>query len=123
MLVYDTTSAISLDKLESWKREFINQGGIDRPEDFPFIVVGNKCDRMDKAVDLEAAKQFCEKHGNMKCFETSAKEGTGIPEAMEEVVRQAAEQKRQEEEEIFIPRDIDLGKPTPSTNQGGNCGC
>ena len=121
--MYDTTSAVSLEKLESWKKEFINQGGIDAPENFPFIVVGNKCDRMDKAVDLETAKQFCESHGNMKCFETSAKEGTGIPEAMEEVVRQAAEQKRQEEEEIFIPRDIDLGKPTTSHSPGGNCGC
>lgn len=78
---------------------------------------------MDKKVDLETAMQFCENNGNMKCFETSAKEGTGIPEAMEEVVRQAAEQKRQEEEEIFIPRDIDLGQPTHAQTQHGSCGC
>lgn len=122
VLVYDTTNAVTLDKLESWKKEFINQGGIDDPNEFPFIVVGNKSDRMDKAVDLETAKQFGESHGDMPCFETSAKEGTGIPEAMEEVVRRAAQQKRQEEE-IFIPRDIDLGKPTEPQTHGGNCGC
>lgn len=123
MLVYDTTNAVTLNKLETWKKEFINQGGIDDTENFPFIVVGNKSDRIDKAVDLEVTKQFCEAHGNMPCFETSAKEGTGIPEAMEEVVRRAAQQKRQEEEEIFIPRDIDLGKPTEPQTQSGNCGC
>jgi len=121
--VYDTTSAVTLDKIESWKKEFINQGGIDNAENFPFIMIGNKCDRMDKAVDKETAEQFGETHGGMPCFETSAKEGTGIKEAMEEVVRRAAQQKRQEEEEIFIPRDIDLGKPTEPQSRGGDCGC
>lgn len=123
MLVYDTTSAVSLDKLDNWKKEFIKQGGIDDASNFPFIVVGNKCDRLDKAVDLETAQQFCAGQGEMPCFETSAKEGTGIPEAMEEVVRRAAQQKRQEEEEIFIPRDIDLGQPTQPATRGSDCGC
>ena len=118
------TSALSLEKLENWKKEFTNQGGINNAENFPFIVVGNKCDRMDKTVDTESVNQFCENLGAMPNFETSAKEGTGIFEAMEEVVRRAAAQKREEEEEIFIPRDIDIGKPAPTRSGGGECsGC
>lgn len=116
------TSAITLEKLENWKKEFINQGGIDNAEKFPFIVIGNKCDRMDKTVDNEAAQEFCNANGGMPNFATSAKEGTGIPEAMEEVVRRAAQQKHLEEEEIFIPRDIDIGKPSPTRSSGGDCG-
>ena len=116
------TSANTLEKLENWKKEFINQGGIDNAEKFPFIVIGNKCDRIDKAVDAEAVEQFCSANGEMPNFATSAKEGTGIQEAMQEVVRQAAKQKHLEEEEIFIPRDIDIGKPTPTRSSGGDCG-
>lgn len=62
----------------------------------------------------------------MKNFETSAKEGSGILEAMEEVVRQAAKQKREEEEEIFIPGELNLGEElNNNNNRGGNsdCGC
>lgn len=123
MLAYDVTNPQSLEKLESWKKEFINQGGIDNASDFPFIVVGNKSDRPDKCVDLETVEAFCESNGGMKNFETSAKEGVGILEAMEEVVRQAAEQKKLEEEEIFIPRELDTGNAKPSQMSGGNCGC
>ena len=116
------TNAQSLEKLQSWKREFINQGGIDNGDQFPFIVVGNKADRSDKNVDTEEVEAFCGESGNMKSYECSAKEGTGIAEAMEEVVRQAAMQKKLEEEEIFIPRDIDLGNPKPVPTNG-NCTC
>ena len=99
VLVYDVTSTQSLEKLENWKKEFINQGGIDNIDKFPFIVVGNKADRNDKTVNQEAVASFCENNGGMKYFETSAKEGSGILEAMEEVVRQAAKQKR-----VYQPR-------------------
>ena len=127
VLVYDVTSTQSLEKLENWKKEFINQGGIDNIDKFPFIVVGNKADRNDKTVNQEAVASFCENNGGMKYFETSAKEGSGILEAMEEVVRQAAKQKREEEEEIFIPGELNLGEELNNNNNrgGGNsdCGC
>jgi GTPase SAR1 family protein len=126
VLVYDVTSEESLQKLENWKSEFINQGGIDNPDKFPFIVIGNKADRSDRAVDQETTSKFCEDNGNLKAYETSAKEGSGINEAMEEIVRQANQHRQEEEEEIFIPREINLGEET-GTRHGngsyGDCGC
>ena len=42
VVVFDITQAKSFDNLETWKNEFINQGGIKDPERFPFIILGNK---------------------------------------------------------------------------------
>ena len=114
---------MTLEKLASWKKEFINQGGIDDGENFPFIIVGNKCDRPDKAVDEEDVRAFAEANGGLKSFETSAKEDVGILDAMTEAVKLAAAAKRMDEDEIFIPSEIDI-KPTPRRqNRGGDCGC
>lgn len=123
MLVYDLTSKASLEKLQSWKKEFINQGGIDNAENFPFIIVGNKSDRPDRAVDAEDVQGFSEANGGMKWFDTSAKEGTGIYEAMEEAVKLAAAQKKLEEDEIFIPGELDIKPREKLPQSGGNCGC
>ena len=114
---------MTLEKLASWKKEFINQGGIDDGENFPFIIVGNKCDRPDKAVDVEDVRGFSEANGGILFFETSAKEDVGIVDAMTEAVKLAAAAKRLDEDEIFIPSEIDI-KPTPRRqNRGGDCGC
>jgi Ras-related protein Rab-7A len=54
MLVYDTTDPHSLDHLSHWQSEFLNQvggggglgGNSDPNAQFPFVVVGNKCDKV-----------------------------------------------------------------------------
>ena len=48
VLVYDITSAKSFESLDSWKDEFILNGSPKDPENFPFIVLGNKADRADE---------------------------------------------------------------------------
>jgi Ras-related protein Rab-7A len=47
-LVYDITSTKSFDSLESWKEEYILNGSPKDPENFPFIVLGNKSDKIDE---------------------------------------------------------------------------
>lgn len=52
MLVYDITDPQSLDNLDHWRKEFLDQvgGGIyglgDSSTVFPFVVVGNKMDKV-----------------------------------------------------------------------------
>lgn len=52
LLVYDITDPHSLDNLDHWRSEFLNQvsgglGGLsDAASNFPFIVLGNKCDKV-----------------------------------------------------------------------------
>jgi small GTP-binding protein len=56
LLVYDVTDPHSLDNLDHWRKEFLDQvgGGIqglgDASTQFPFVVVGNKIDKV--SVDL-----------------------------------------------------------------------
>ncbi len=53
LLVYDVTDPHSLDNLDHWRKEFLDQvgGGIqglgDASTQFPFVVVGNKIDKVN----------------------------------------------------------------------------
>jgi Ras-related protein Rab-7A len=64
VLVYDITEAKSFDDLEEWRKEFINQGNPSDPDNFPFIIVGNKLDRQDqRKVSEEKARDWCKSTG------------------------------------------------------------
>ena len=44
MLVYDVNSAKSFEALDSLRDEFLIQANPHDPENFPFVVLGNKID-------------------------------------------------------------------------------
>lgn len=44
MLVYDVNSSKSFETLDSWRDEFLIQASPRDPENFPFVVLGNKID-------------------------------------------------------------------------------
>merc|ERR1712014_384744 len=44
VLVYDVNSAKSFETLDSWRDEFLIQASPKNPENFPFVVIGNKID-------------------------------------------------------------------------------
>ena len=44
MLVYDVNNSKSFDTLDSWRDEFLIQASPRDPENFPFVVLGNKID-------------------------------------------------------------------------------
>ena len=121
-MVFDLTNEKSFASLENWKREFVNQGGIRESEAFPFVVMGNKCDKDDeRAVDRQVAEDFCGEHGGMPYFETSAKDNQQVSEAFLEAVRLAAEQHKDDEPDIqpaMIMRPNVAKKPQ---NDGCNC--
>jgi Ras-related protein Rab-7A len=124
VVVFDITSAKSFDQLETWKSEFINQGGIKNPDTFPFIVLGNKCDReTERKVTKVKAENWCQNNGNYSYFETSAKDNISVQEAFEKITTLASEQVK--EEEIYIPNTINLNNTTrPKTNENnGGCAC
>merc|ERR1711907_196636 len=45
VLVYDITNQKSFEQLDSWRDEFLIQAGPRDPENFPFVVLGNKVDK------------------------------------------------------------------------------
>ena len=50
VLVFDVTNANSFKTLDSWRDEFLIQASPRDPENFPFVVLGNKVDLENRAV-------------------------------------------------------------------------
>ncbi|CAL1262544.1 unnamed protein product [Larinioides sclopetarius] len=53
VLVYDVTAPNTFKSLDSWRDEFLIQAGPRDPDNFPFIVIGNKIDLENRAVSFE----------------------------------------------------------------------
>jgi len=60
-LVYDITNTWSFENIPNWKASFIQKSMVSQPENFPFMVIGNKLDLEDeaRAVSVDSAKQWC----------------------------------------------------------------
>ncbi len=70
---------------------------VSQPENFPFMVIGNKLDLEDeaRAVSVDTAKQWCSQNGNIDFLETSASHNKNVEEAFHKLATQAL--KRQSE--------------------------
>lgn len=145
ILVYDITDAASLEHLEHWKSEFLNQVGgsaasrMGSAPPFPFVVLGNKVDKeRDRRVPRQAAEEWCHGVGSSMAFgssaplthmETSAKTAINVEEAFQEVARlalQYEDYKRRSQPQLFVPpstHPIDLRREESSFNDGRNDGC
>lgn len=105
VLVYDVNNSKSFDALDSWRDEFLIQASPRDPDNFPFVVLGNKIDveeskrvvSMDQEVlvaetrklmqslqiSTKRAMTFCQSKGGIPYFETSAKEAINVEQAFE----------------------------------------
>ncbi|KAJ1667572.1 Ras- protein Rab-7A [Coemansia sp. RSA 1813] len=93
ILCFDVTSMRSFENLQSWRDEFLLQVAPRDPENFPFVVVGNKIDIDGKrAVSQKRAMQWCAAKGNIPYFETSAKKDINVEDAFRTMVRNAMDQ-------------------------------
>jgi Ras-related protein Rab-7A len=94
VLVFDVNSTKSFEALESWRDEFLIQASPRDPDNFPFVVLGNKIDVEDskRAVSTKRANTFCNSKGGVPYFETSAKEAINVEQAFEVIARNALAQ-------------------------------
>ncbi|KAK2076453.1 hypothetical protein QBZ16_000978 [Prototheca wickerhamii] len=98
VLVYDVTSSKSFEDLENWRDEFLIQASPSDPENFPFVVLGNKIDAAEgRQVTEKRAKQWAGAKGGIPCFETSAKEDVNVDEAFATIARNALKNETEEE--------------------------
>ena len=88
ILVCDLTDPKSFESIESWRTDFLNKLNPKEPDTFPFVLLCNKCDKVtDRKVQVSKIKQYCESKSNMPYFETSAKDGTNVENAFEEIAK------------------------------------
>ena len=108
ILVYDLTDVKTFETIDSWKNEFLNQLNPKNPESFPFILLGNKCDRVsERKVQENKIKQYCQNNNNMPFIETSAKDNTNVDKAFE-LGASLALKRNSEDDEIFIPQRVEI---------------
>ena len=90
VLAYDVTNSESFDNLKFWINSIKSNLG-EKNIFIPIIIIGNKIDMEDmRDITKEDASKFA-KENNYKYFETSAKTGQGVDEAIRDLVNQILE--------------------------------
>lgn len=118
VLVFDLTKPKSFENLDKWKTKFLNCTGARNPDTFPFVVLGNMCDKVsERRVPEDKPKRWCEASG-IPYFETSAKDALNVEEAFTHIARLAMQQDQQEE--VFIPPALKVSQE--AANQDDTCG-
>ena len=91
LLTYGVDDLMSFKNLNMWKKEFLYYADVHDSNHFPFVVLGNKVDLIDKREVRETdAEQWCIEH-NMPYYETSAKDAINVNEAYKAAVKRILE--------------------------------
>ena len=90
ILVFDLTDKSSFDNVEFWRKEFLDKLQPPEGDKYPFILIGNKYDRIEfPFVKEEDIKEYCSSHYNMPYFSCSAKTGYNVDKAFTKIVELA----------------------------------
>ncbi|CAO2841936.1 unnamed protein product [Amaranthus hypochondriacus] len=123
VLTYDVNVMKSFENLNRWREEFLLQASPSDPDNFPFILLGNKIDvdgGSNRVVSEKKAKAWCMSKGNIPYFETSAKDGTNVEEAFLCIAKNAI--MNEPEEELYVPDTIDMtNRAQPRSSSGCEC--
>jgi Ras-related protein Rab-7A len=127
VLAFDVTNPNSFKNLDSWHDEFLIQARPSDPDNFPFVVLGNKIDLdLDlalapdrRAVTTKRAQQWCYNKGSIPYFDTSAKEAINVEQAFQTIARNALAQETEDKPE-YIP-DISIKTGATKPNQRYSC--
>ncbi|KAI1234712.1 hypothetical protein IHE44_0003088 [Lamprotornis superbus] len=113
LLTFSVDDRQSFENLSNWQKEFIYYADVKDPEHFPFVVLGNKIDKLERQVSTEEARAWCMENGNYPYLETSAKDDTNVTVAFEEAVRQVLAVEEQLEH-CMLGHTIDLNSSSKS---------
>lgn len=131
VLVHDITNSKSFDSLDSWRDEFLIQASPRDPDNFPFVVIGNKSDMESKRkVSKSKAINWCKSKNQIPYHETSAKDAVNVEAAFVEIARNALKQESlKAAEQSYMPQTLNL-QLTPEQQaaqnrygQQGDCQC
>lgn len=81
LLTFALDDMQSFKNLAMWKKEFLYYADVRDPENFPFVILGNKVDIPNRQVSQEEADAWCRSSGGYPYFETSAKDAINVDQA------------------------------------------
>ncbi|XP_039468273.1 ras-related protein rab7-like isoform X2 [Oreochromis aureus] len=124
VLVFDLTRSDTFGKIDYLRDHFLIKGHPRHPEDFPFVVLGNKIDLENRQVTTEWAQDWCQSKNNIPYFETSAKDATNVEQAFQTITCNALKQaSRRTDVELYFPEPIVLGENDESKSSAKRCSC
>eukprot|EP00831_Metopus_contortus_P032176 TRINITY_DN2605_c0_g2_i2.p1 TRINITY_DN2605_c0_g2~~TRINITY_DN2605_c0_g2_i2.p1 ORF type:complete len:149 (+),score=16.77 TRINITY_DN2605_c0_g2_i2:232-678(+) len=90
VIVFDITKPISFQSVKKWQRNFLKFADTSGNVGFPFLLIGNKTDKeSDRLVHQREIEKFKTENPNMLYYETSAKDGTMVNDAFENIAKLA----------------------------------
>ena len=117
MIIYDLTNRNSFTKMNKW----INYVKDNAPKNIVIMIVGNKSDLTDKKVDLgEELNPFKQ---NYMYLEVSAKNGTNVSLAFEDLTFKIIEKQKEISKEEPVVKDTIPLKKNPGKQKKKTCKC
>uniref|UniRef100_A0A669CBU3 RAB7A, member RAS onco family n=1 Tax=Oreochromis niloticus TaxID=8128 RepID=A0A669CBU3_ORENI len=124
VLVFDLTRSDTFGKIDYLRDHFLIKGHPRNPENFPFVVLGNKIDLENRQVTTKRAQAWCQSKNNIPYFETSAKDATNLEQAFQTIACNALKQaSRRTDVELYFPEPIVLGENDESKSSAKRCSC
>ena len=120
MIVYDVTNQETYESLKYWIQSIKTNIGEDL-DHIPIIILGNKIDSEDREVKTEDAEVFC-KGENFPYFETSAKTGENIDQAVRFLVKKLMEL-NSDNKVGNNDNNIKINKEEHKKKEKSGCGC
>ena len=124
LLVFAVNDRQSLENLTQWKKEFLYYADVKDPENFPFLVLGNKVDmEEERVVHEDDAKSWCQLNGQLPYFETSAKDNTNVELAFSSSVKRhfELEQKLDRQMKNVAPGGVNLSNHETNKKASSCC--
>jgi len=104
ILTYDVGNNESFERLSFWKKNFLDQAAPQNPDQFPFVVCGNKTDK-ERVVAREVAEKWCADNGGLSYFETVATTNEGVNALFMETGKKAKAQAGKQDDD-FMPTSL-----------------
>ena len=113
VMAYDVTDRQSFEHVGSWMNQLENHG----EKNVSIVLVGNKIDMKDRAVEYSEGKRLAESHGIL-FFETSAKNNVNIEEAFMALGKEIIRKQDGEEPEVdsFMAKSHKLNNKRKGSN-------
>lgn len=107
ILVYDCTDQQTFNNISTWLKQIDQHANSNVAK----VLVANKCDRPDRAVETEKGRALAEAHG-LTFFETSAKNGQNVNEVFHSIARVIVSEK--------LPQQVQPPGGLAAAPQGGH---
>ena len=90
------------------------------PDEFPMLLIGNKCDMQNEMkVNNEDIQNYCKEHNNMPFYMCSAKDNINLEEAFNKIVETALE--KQKDDGDYVPKVPNLKLTQEPKKKKGCC--